>query len=129
MQIDHLGIAVHNLEQSLWFYRDLLGLEVTGIETVAVERVQIAMLPAGESRIELLEPTAPDSPISKFLELHGPGLHHVAIRVDDLNGVVERLRVAGATLLNEPRAGAGGHIYVFVHPKSTAGVLLELIQK
>ena len=87
------------------------------------------MLPAGDSRLELLAPTAPDSPIAKFLEKRGPGLHHVALRVGDLNAAVCRLKANGARLLNEPRTGAGGHIYVFVHPASTGGVLLELIQE
>jgi methylmalonyl-CoA epimerase len=87
------------------------------------------MLPAGDSRIELLEPSAPGSPISKFLEQRGGGIHHVALRVHDLAAVVERLRATGARLLNEPRRGAGGHLYVFVHPASTGGVLLELIQE
>ena len=89
----------------------------------------MAMLPTSDSRIELLEPSAPDSPISNFLTKRGPGLHHLALRVPDLNGAVERLKASGARLLNEPRAGAGGHIYVFVHPASTGGVLLELIQE
>ena len=87
------------------------------------------MLPAGDSRIELLEPTAPDSPIAKVLEKRGPGLHHIALRVGDLHAAVSRLKANLARLLNEPRAGAGGHIYVFVHPASTGGVLLELIQE
>jgi methylmalonyl-CoA epimerase len=87
------------------------------------------MLPTGESRIELLEPAAPDSPISNFLEKRGSGLHHVALKVPDLAAAVERLRASGARLLNDPRAGAGGHLYVFVHPASTGGVLLELIQE
>jgi len=89
----------------------------------------VAMLPAAESRIELLEPSDSESPIAKFLAKRGPGLHHVALRVPDLRAAVERLRNAGARLLNEPRAGAGGHLYVFVHPASTGGVLLELIQE
>jgi LAO/AO transport system kinase len=126
--IDHLGIAVPSLDAALSFYQTI-GLSVAHREAVAAERVNVAMLPAGESRIELLEPTAPDSPIGKFLEKRGPGLHHVALRVPDLNAAVERLRAAGAKLLNEPRAGAGGHLYVFVHPASTGGVLLELIQE
>jgi len=127
-RIDHLGIAVPNLDVALALY-ETLGLTVTHRETVATERVHVAMLPAGESRIELLEPAAPDSPISRFLEKHGPGLHHVALKVPDLATAVERLRASGARLLNEPRAGAGGHLYVFVHPASTGGVLLELIQE
>lgn len=126
--IDHLGIAVASLEGALHFYRDQLGLEVTHRETVAGERVNVAMLGAGESRIELLEPTETGSVIGKFLEKHGPGLHHVALRVPDLPAAVERLRAAGSRILNEPRTGAGGHLYVFVHPSSTGGVLLELVE-
>jgi LAO/AO transport system kinase len=126
--LDHLGIAVANLEQAVAFYESL-GLAVAHRETVAQEKVRVAMLPAGDSRIELLEPSAPDSPISKFLEKRGGGLHHVALRVPDLAAAVERLRASGARLLNEPRPGAGGHLYVFVHPASTGGVLLELIQE
>jgi methylmalonyl-CoA epimerase len=87
------------------------------------------MLPAGGPRIELLEPTGPDSTIAKFIEKRGEGLHHVAVKVSDLAATVDRLRSQGARLLNEPRAGAGGHLYVFVHPSSTGGVLLELIQQ
>jgi methylmalonyl-CoA epimerase len=129
MKIDHLGIAVKSLDESLQFYRDQLGLEVSLRETVEQEKVNVAMLPLGEPRIELLEPTQPDSVIGKFLEKRGEGLHHIAIRVPDLNASVERLRASGARLLNEPRTGAGGHLYVFVHPSSTGGVLIELIQE
>jgi LAO/AO transport system kinase len=128
VSIDHLGIAVHALDESVAFYESL-GLTVAHRETVAQEKVHVAMLPTADSRIELLEPSAPDSPISKFLETRGPGLHHVALRVPDLAAAVARLRAAGAKLLNEPRPGAGGHTYVFVHPASTGGVLLELIQE
>jgi LAO/AO transport system kinase len=126
--IDHLGIAVKSLQEALGFYESL-GLQVASRESVAAEKVSVAMLPAGESRLELLEPSAPDSPIAKFLEKRGPGLHHVALRVPDLNAAVERLRASGARLLNEPRTGAGGHLYVFIHPASTGGVLMELIQE
>ena len=133
IEIDHLGIAVTNLEESLRFYRDVLGLNVTHQETIAVERVTVAMLPAGDGsatpRLELLEATDSESTVAKFITRRGPGLHHVALRVDDLASAVERLRSGGARLLNEPRAGAGGHTYVFVHPESTGGILLELIQK
>src|SRR5438128_12630860 len=127
-KIDHLGIAVRSIDQALRFYRDQLGLPVGALETVEQEKVRTAMLPLGESRIELLEASQPDSVIAKFIEKRGEGLHHVAIQVPDLPAAVERLRAAGARLLNEPRPGAGGHIYVFVHPSSTGGVLLELIQ-
>jgi len=126
--IDHLGIAVSNLDQAIAFYQSI-GLAVEHRDTVAQEKVRVAMLPAGDSRIELLEPMGSDSPISKFLEKRGGGLHHVALRVPNLADAVERLRASGARLLNEPRAGAGGHLYVFVHPASAGGVLLELIQE
>jgi LAO/AO transport system kinase len=125
--IDHLGIAVNGLDAAIGFYESL-GLAVGHRETVATEKVNVAMMPAGDSRIELLEPSAADSPIAKFLEKRGPGLHHVALRVPDLGSAVERLKASGARLLNEPRQGAGGHTYVFVHPASAGGVLLELIQ-
>jgi methylmalonyl-CoA epimerase len=127
--IDHLGIAVRSLDQALRFYQDQLGLAVSLRETVEQEKVRVAMLPLGEPRIELLEPTEADSVIGKFLDKRGEGLHHIAIRVPDLTAAVERLRSSGAHLLNEPRVGAGGHLYVFVHPASTGGVLLELIQE
>lgn len=133
VEIDHLGIAVRSLEEGLRFYEDVLGMRVAGRETVAAEQVEVAMLPAGSDaqspRIELLEAAGPDSTIAKFIEKRGPGLHHIALRVDDLAAATERLRQAGARFVNEPRAGAGGHTYVFVHPASTGGVLLELIQK
>ncbi len=128
-EIDHLGIAVRSLDAALGFYEKQLGFAVSLRETVQQEKVNVAMLPAGDSRIELLEASEPDSVIAKFIEKRGEGLHHVAVRVPDLAATVERLKAHGARLLNEPRAGAGGHIYVFVHPSSTGGVLLELIQR
>jgi methylmalonyl-CoA epimerase len=128
-KIDHLGIAVRSLDRALEFYRDQLGLEVSLRETVAHEKVNVAMLPLGDPRIELLEPVEADSVIGRFLDKRGEGLHHIAIRVPDLNASVERLRASGAKLLNQPRTGAGGHLYVFVHPSSTGGVLIELIQE
>ena len=120
---------MRSLDQALEFYRDQLGLDVSLRETVEHEKVNVAMLPLGEPRIELLEPTEADSVIGKFIDKRGEGLHHVAIRVPDLAASVEKLKASGARLLNEPRAGAGGHLYVFVHPSSTGGVLLELIQE
>jgi methylmalonyl-CoA epimerase len=129
MRIDHLGIAVTSLEKALGFYERQLGLSVSLRETVEQEKVKVAMLPVGDSRIELLEATGPDSVIAKFLEKRGEGLHHVALKVPDLGAMVARLKTNGARLLNDPRPGAGGHLYVFVHPSSTGGVLLELIQE
>ena len=129
MRIDHLGIAVTSLEKALAFYERQLGLSVSLRETVEQEKVKVAMLPAGDSRIELLEATGPDSVIAKFIEKRGEGLHHVALKVPDLDAIVARLKAAGAQLLNDPRPGTGGHLYVFVHPSSTGGVLVELIQE
>ncbi len=128
-EIDHLGIAVRSLDTALGFYEKQLGFPVSVRETVEKEKVNVAMLPAGGSRIELIEASEPDSVIAKFIEKRGEGLHHVAVKVTDLAATVERLKAYGARLLNEPRTGAGGHLYVFVHPASTGGVLLELIQK
>ena len=127
-EIDHLGIAVGSLDDSLPFYTEHLGLPVLSRETVEHEKVNVAMLPAGASRIELLEPLDTTSTIAKFLEKRGPGLHHIAMRVPDLNATVLRLESGGIRLLGAPQRGAGGHLYVFVHPASTGGVLLELIQ-
>jgi LAO/AO transport system kinase len=126
--IDHLGIAVASIDAALAFYQGVLGMTLEGRETVAAESVHVAMLAAGSSRLELLEPSAPFSPIAKFLDKRGPGLHHVALRVPALAAAVEKLKASGARLLNEPRPGAGGHLYVFVHPASTGGVLLELVE-
>ena len=126
--IDHLGIAVKSLAQAAEFYRRL-GLEVVGEEVVEHEQVRIAMVPVGESRIELLEPTAADSPVGRFLARRGEGLHHVALRVENLAAAMERLKRSGARLISdEIKVGAGGHRYVFVHPSSAGGVLLELCE-
>ena len=123
IQLDHIAVAVNSLEEALPFYQSL-GLTPSTPQHVPTENVTVAMLPP----LELLEPAADNSPISAFLQKRGPGLHHIALRVPDLNATIERLRESGARLLNEPRPGANGHIYVFVHPASTGGVLLELIQ-
>jgi methylmalonyl-CoA epimerase len=127
-EIDHLGIAVKSLAEARKFY-EKLGLQVMPEETVEAEKVRLAMVPLGESRIELLEPTSDDSTIAKFLAKRGEGLHHVALHVDDLSGTVERLKASGTRLISdEIKVGAGGHLYVFVHPSSTGGVLLELVE-
>jgi methylmalonyl-CoA epimerase len=126
--IDHLGIAVKSLAQARKFYEQL-GLEVSGEETIAHEKVRVAMIPVGESRIELLEGTGPDSVIAKFIEKRGEGLHHVALHVPDINRAVEQLKATGTRFVSEEiKIGAGGHLYVFIHPSSTGGVLLELVQ-
>lgn len=129
MKIDHLGVATANIEGALSFWRDALGLELGDAEEVADQRVRVAMLPIGETRVELLEPTGPDSPIARFLEKRGPGLHHVAVRVHDIRETLASLKAKGARLIDEtPRNGAGGSLVAFVHPSATGGVLLELVQ-
>jgi methylmalonyl-CoA epimerase len=126
--VDHLGVAVRSVDGARKFY-EMLGLKVGAEEVVEHERVRVAMVPVGDSRIELLEPTHPDSAVGKFLAKRGEGLHHVALRVPDLETVVARLREQGTRLISdEIRTGAGGHKYVFVHPASAGGVLLELVQ-
>ena len=127
--IDHLGIAVKSLAASKAFY-ERLGLKVMPEETVAQEKVRLAMVPLGESRLELLEPTSDDSPIAKFLAKRGEGLHHVALHVHELAKIVDDLKNSGVRLINENiQVGAGGHLYVFVHPSSAGGVLLELVEE
>jgi methylmalonyl-CoA epimerase len=126
--IDHLGIAVKSLAAAKTFY-EKLGLPVSPEETVEHERVRLVMVPMGESRLELLEATSEDSTIAKFIAKRGEGLHHVCLKVPDLRGAVDRLRRDGVRLVSEEiKVGAGGHQYVFVHPASTGGVLLELVQ-
>lgn len=128
--LDHIGVAVRSLEDALPFYESHIGLPVLMRETVEHEKVRLAMLPAGGSaRIELLEPLDESSAIAGFIGKRGPGLHHVAMRVPDLHATVRRLASAGVKLLGPPQRGAGGHLYVFVHPSGTGGVLWELIQE
>ncbi len=126
--IDHLGIAVKSLAASKAFYEQM-GLRVESEEVIEHEKVRVAMLPLGESRIELLEPTSEDSPIARFLAKRGEGLHHISLRVKDLEGTVERMKQGGTRFVSEEiKIGAGGHRYVFVHPASAGGVLLELCE-
>jgi methylmalonyl-CoA epimerase len=126
--IDHLGIAVKSLSAAKRIY-EKLGLSVSPEETVEAEQVRLVMVPVGESRLELLEPTAESSTIAKFIAKRGEGLHHVCMRVPDLPGAVHKLKSDGVRLVSEEiKVGAGGHRYVFVHPASTGGVLLELVE-
>lgn len=130
MKIDHIGIATNGIDDAATWWREALGLDVGATEEVAEQKVRVAMLPVGESRIELLEPSSADSPISKFLDKRGPGIHHIAVRVDDIHAALARLKEKGARLIDEqPRAGAGGCLVAFVHPYSAGGVLLELVQR
>jgi methylmalonyl-CoA/ethylmalonyl-CoA epimerase len=129
MKIEHIGIATRALDEALLFWREALGLELEATEVVAEQRVRVAMLPVGESYVELLEPTDADSPVAKFLEKRGPGLHHIAVRVEDIRVALENLKKQGMRLIDEtPRTGAGGCLVAFVHPSSAQGVLLELVQ-
>ncbi len=130
MKINHLGIATKGIDEALKFWADALGLENVHIEVVEDQKVRVAMLPLGESRIELLEPTSEDSPISKFLEKRGGGIHHIAVEVEDIEAALAKLKRAGARLIDEePRIGAEGCLVAFVHPAAANGVLLELVQE
>ena len=128
-KLDHVGIAVSDLSAALSFYRDALGLEIEAPEEVASQRVRAHFIPAGEAALELLEATAPDSPIAKYLEKRGPGLHHITLRVDDIRAALAQLKAKGVRLIDEsPRPGAHDSLVAFVHPSSTHGVLVELKQ-
>ncbi len=128
-KIDHIGIAVKSLDAQMKYYSDVLGLKCTGIEEVADQKVKVAMFPLGEVRIELLEPMSTDSPIARFIEKKGEGIHHIAFQVMDLNGQLVKLEERDIQLIDqEPRVGAGGHNIAFLHPKSTFGVLTELCE-
>ena len=130
MKINHLGIATNGIDEALKFWRDALGLENVHTETVEDQKVRVAMLPIGETRIELLEATSTDSPIAKFLEKRGGGIHHIAVEVENIEDALVKLKKEGARLIDEkPRVGAEGCLIAFVHPSSSNGVLLELIQK
>ena len=130
MKINHLGIATNGIDEALKFWRDALGLENVHTETVKDQKVRVAMLPIGDTKIELLEATSEDSPIAKFLEKRGGGIHHVAVEVENIEESLVKLKKEGARLIDEkPRVGAEGCLIAFVHPSSSNGVLLELIQK
>ena len=128
-KINHIGIAVTSLDASVPFYRDNLGMAFSGIEEVAEQKVRVAMLCIGESKIELLEPTSEDSPVAKFIEKNGQGIHHIAYEVDDIESAIAALRADGVRMIDEkPRLGAHGTQIAFIHPKSSNGVLTELCQ-
>jgi len=129
MKIDHIGIATRRLEEGLAVWRDALGLEVDATEDVAEQGVRVAMLQIGETHVELLEALRPDSPVAKFIEKRGPGIHHIAVEVKDIHASLAELKSKGTRLVDEtPRVGAGNCLVAFVHPASTNGVLLELVQ-
>ncbi|QQS49209.1 MAG: methylmalonyl-CoA epimerase [Acidobacteriota bacterium] len=129
-KIQHLGVAVGSIDEALAFWRDGLGLELKEIEIVEDQGVRVAMLPIGESRIELLEATGAETPVGKFIAKRGPGIHHLCVEVDDLEAKLAELRARGVRLIDEtPRIGAGGALVAFVHPAGTGGVLIELTQR
>lgn len=128
-KINHIGVAVRSLEESIPFYRDVLGMTLTGTEEVPSQLVKVAFLNVGESKIELLEPTSPESPIAKFLEKNGPGMHHVAYGVEDITAAIATLTASGTRMIDAaPRQGGHGALIAFIHPKSSGGVLTELCQ-
>lgn len=130
MKIDHIGIAVKNLEETLAFYRDVLGLEVGGTEVVEDQGVKVAFLPVGDSEVELLESTTEDGPIAKYIERNGEGMQHIAFRVDNIEEAIEHMKEKGMRMIDEkPRYGAGGAKIAFVHPKSSHRVLVELSER
>jgi methylmalonyl-CoA/ethylmalonyl-CoA epimerase len=127
--LDHIGIAVADIEAALAFYRDALGLEIEPAEDVASQRVRAHFIAAGEAALELLEATSADSPIAKYLEKRGPGLHHITLKVDDISAALAQLRARGVRLIDQaPRPGAHGSLVAFIHPASAHGVLVELKQ-
>jgi methylmalonyl-CoA/ethylmalonyl-CoA epimerase len=126
--LDHLGIAVRSINQARELY-EALGLRVVHEETIDHEQVRTALIPAGDTRIELLEPTAEDSPVGRFLVKHGPGLHHIALHVENISQALDTLKAHGARLVSDDiQTGVSGHLYFFVHPSSAGGVLLEICQ-
>ena len=129
LKVDHIGIAVKSLSESSKLY-ELLGIKSTGTEEVAGQKVKVAFFPVGDSEVELLESTAPDGPIARYIEKNGEGIQHIALRVDDLEKALAELKAKGVRLIDEkPRRGAGGAKIAFIHPKATGGILLELTER
>jgi methylmalonyl-CoA/ethylmalonyl-CoA epimerase len=129
-KIDHIGIAVHSIEKALPFYTEVLKLPLLGIEEVESEKVRVAFLKIGESKLELLEPTSAESAIAQFLEKRGEGIHHVALAVDSIQDRITDMKEKGIRMINEqPKQGAGGAMVAFMHPKSTGGILFEYCEK
>jgi methylmalonyl-CoA/ethylmalonyl-CoA epimerase len=127
--IHHVAVVVSDVEASLAFWKDALGMTPSGVRLVPAEQAQVAFLPVGGSELELVQPTTSDSGLARFLERRGAGMHHVCLEVDDLTGMLSRLKSKGIRLINEaPRDGADGRLYAFIHPESTGGVLVELYQ-
>lgn len=129
-KVDHIGIAVSNLDEAIMLYKDVMELELHGTEVVEEQKVKVAFLPVGDTEIELLESTSKEGPIAKFIEAKGQGIQHIAFRVDDIEAALEEMKAKGMRLIDEkPRYGAGGARIAFLHPKSTNGVLIELCER
>ncbi len=129
-KIDHIGIAVNNLDEAIKLYKDVLGLELHGVEVVEEQKVKVAFLSIGDTEIELLESTSPEGPIAKFIETKGQGIQHIAFKVGDVEAALAEMKEKGMRLIDEkPRYGAGGARIAFLHPKSTDGVLIELCER
>lgn len=130
LKVDHIGIAVKNLEETLKFYEEVLGMTCTGKEEVEEQKVRVAFLPVGDSEVELLESTDPEGPIAKYIEKKGEGIQHIAFRVDNIEEAIENMKQKGVRMIDEtPRYGAGGAKIAFCHPRSTGGVLVELSER
>ncbi len=128
--LDHVAIAVRSIDEALPFYRDVLGLDLLGFEEVPTQKIKVAVLSAGQTRIELLEPVSPESPVQKYLDKNGEGLHHIAFRSDGIEAELDRLDRAGIRLVDRsPRPGAEGARIAFLHPKATGKVLIELVER
>jgi len=129
IKINHIGILTGDIQDSLVFWHDALGMEVSGIQDIPAEAAQIAFLPSGESELELVMPMTADSGLTRSLEKRGPGVHHICLEVDDIEGMLQQLREKGVMLINkEPKVAADGKKYAFIHPKSAGGVMVELYQ-
>ena len=130
LKVDHIGIAVKNMEESLKLYQDILGLKLTETEVVEQQKVKVGFIPVGDSEIELLESTSPDGPVAKFIESRGEGIKHIALRVENIDQALEELKAKGFRLIDEtPRYGAGKARIAFLHPKGTGGILLEISER
>ena len=128
--VDHIGVAARSIDESMKFYTEILGLELHGTEEVAEQKVRTAFLPVGEAEFEILESTAPDGPIARYIDKNGEGIQHIALRVDDIEAALKELKSKGVRLIDEtPRRGAGGTKIAFIHPKETNGVLVEICER
>jgi len=129
MKLDHIGLATNKVEDGLALWRDVLGLEVDATEEIVEQGVRVAMLAIGDTHVELLEPLSPESPVGRFLSKRGPGIHHIAVEVKDIRASLAEFKQRGARLIDEtPRVGARGCLVAFIHPATTNGILLELVQ-